>query len=71
MVRLGMSPMQAIQAATSTAARLLRWEGKVGVLSRGAFADVIALREDPLDDVAALSRIQFVMKGGVVWRNEP
>lgn len=71
MVRLGLTPMQAIQSATITAARLLRWDGKVGVLSRGAFADVIAVRDDPLEDVTALSRVQFVMKGGVVWRNDP
>lgn len=71
MVRLGLTPMQAMQSATITAARLLRWEGKVGVLSPGAFADVIAVRGDPLEDVSALSRVRFVMKGGVVWRNEP
>lgn len=71
MVRLGLSPMQAIQSATITAARLLRWQGKVGVLAPGAFADVIAVRGDPTEDVGALSHVQFVMKGGVVWRNEP
>lgn len=70
MVRLGQTPMQAIQAATVTAARLLRWDGRVGVIRHGAFADIIAVRDDPLGDISALERVTFVMKGGVVWRSE-
>lgn len=71
MVRLGLSRMQAIQSATVTAARLLRWEGQVGVVAPGAFADLIAVRDDPLGDITALTRVEFVMKGGAVWKAAP
>ena len=70
MVKLGLSPLQAIQAATLNAADLLGWAGKVGTLEPGAWADVIAVEGDPLKDVTTLERVKFVMKGGVVVRNE-
>jgi imidazolonepropionase-like amidohydrolase len=70
MVKLGLSPLQAIQAATLNAADLLGWSGKVGSLEPGAWADMIAVDGDPLQDVTTLERVRFVMKGGEVVKNE-
>ena len=70
MVRLGLTPLQAIQAATVNAADLLGWSGKVGTLDPGAWADLIAVDGDPGKDVTTLERVKFVMKGGEVVRNE-
>ena len=66
MVDYGMSPIEAIRSATTRAAELLRMEKQVGTLAPGAFADLIAVDGDPLADIAALQRVRFVMKGGVV-----
>jgi len=66
MVKWGMSPMQAIQAATVNAADLLGWNGKVGVVAPGAYADMVAVAGDPLADVTQLEHPTFVMKGGAV-----
>jgi imidazolonepropionase-like amidohydrolase len=68
MVRYGMTPMQAIQSATVNAADALGLAGQVGGLSPGAYADIIAVADDPLADVRALERVSFVMKGGVEQR---
>jgi imidazolonepropionase-like amidohydrolase len=70
MVKLGLSPLQAIQASTINAADLLGWSGKVGTLEPGAWGDVIAVDGDPLHDVTTLERVKFVMKGGEVVKNE-
>lgn len=70
MVEWGMTPMQAIQAATVNAADLLGTPGKVGVLKPGAYADLIAVKGDPLKDVSELERVQVVIKGGVVVKKE-
>jgi imidazolonepropionase-like amidohydrolase len=70
MVKLGLTPLEAIQAATVNAADLLGWSGKVGSLKPGAWADIIAVEGDPLKDVTTLERVKFVMKGGEVIRNE-
>lgn len=70
MVKLGLSPLQSIQAATVNAADLLGWSGKVGDLETGAWADIIAVDGDPLQDVTALEHVKFVMKGGAVVKNE-
>jgi imidazolonepropionase-like amidohydrolase len=70
MVKLGLTPLQAIQAATLNAADLLGWPGKVGTLEPGAWADIIAVDGDPLKDVTTLERVRFVMKGGEVVKNE-
>jgi len=70
MVKLGLTPLQAIQAATMNAADLLGWAGKVGSLEPGAWADIIAVEGDPLKDVTTLERVTFVMKGGEVVRND-
>jgi imidazolonepropionase-like amidohydrolase len=66
MVKLGMTPMQAIQAATVSAADLLGWSDRVGSIEPGRFADIIAVSGDPVTDVTVLERISFVMKGGQV-----
>ncbi len=66
MVKTGMTPMQAIQAATVNAAELIGWAGKVGELRPGAYADIIAVPGDPLTDISTLEHVTFVMKGGVV-----
>ncbi len=70
MVQFGMSPMEAIQAATVHAADLMGWSDRVGSLEVGKLADVIAVPGDPLADVRALERVSFVTKGGVVVRND-
>ncbi len=66
MVDDGMTPMQAIQAATSKGAELLDMSGKIGEISPGAFADVIAVDGDPLQDISILQQVKFVMKEGKV-----
>lgn len=68
MVRWGMTPMQAIQSATTVAAKLLGRERDVGGLSPGHWADLIAVEGDPLADISVLERVEHVMKGGVVVR---
>jgi imidazolonepropionase-like amidohydrolase len=66
MVEAGMPPMKAIQAATLEAARLLRAESELGSIEKGKLADLVAVKRDPLADVAALSDVAFVMKGGAI-----
>jgi imidazolonepropionase-like amidohydrolase len=70
MVEWGMKPIEAIQAATVSAADLLGWSDKVGTLETGHYADVIAVSGDPIADVRTLESVKFVMKGGVVARND-
>jgi imidazolonepropionase-like amidohydrolase len=70
MVEFGLTPMQAIRAATSSAADMLDEKGELGVVALGAFADIIAVRGDPLKDVKDLGKVRFVMKGGAVFKNE-
>jgi len=70
MVKWGMTPLQAIQAATISAAELLGWQDKVGQLVPGAYADLIAVKGDPLADVTVLERVDLVMKGGELFRNK-
>lgn len=69
MVEWGMTPMQAIQAATWNAADLLGWRDRVGAIKPGLYADLVAVDGDPLQDVSILEHVGFVMKGGVVDRN--
>ncbi len=69
MVEFGMTPMQAIQAATSKPAEMLGRAGELGVLAPGALADDVAVDGDPLRDVKALERVRFVMKDGKVYRD--
>jgi imidazolonepropionase-like amidohydrolase len=70
MTEFGMPPMDAIQSATSRAAALLDMEGKIGVVAPGAFADIIAVKEDPLHDIKTLENVRFVMKDGAVFKSE-
>ena len=70
MVALGMAPMDAIQSATSRAAEMLDAKGELGAIAAGAYADIIAVNADPLKDINALENVKFVMKNGVVYRNE-
>jgi imidazolonepropionase-like amidohydrolase len=70
MVKLGLSPLQSIQAATTNAADLLGWSDKIGTLEPGKWADIIAVDGDPLQDVTTLERVKFVMKGGEVVKND-
>jgi len=69
MVEYGMTPMQAIQAATIHAAQLIGWSGKVGAIAPGHYADIIAVDGDPLKTVEVLENVSFVMKGGKTYKN--
>jgi imidazolonepropionase-like amidohydrolase len=66
---LGMTPMQAIQTATTSAAELMSWSGKVGVVAKGSFADMVAVSGDPTKDITELEHVKWVMKGGKVWKD--
>ena len=70
MVKLGLTPLQAIQAATVNAADLLGWSDKIGSVEPGKWADIIAVDGDPLQDVTTLERVKFVMKGGTMVKND-
>jgi imidazolonepropionase-like amidohydrolase len=70
MVKWGMTPMQAIKAATSVPAELLEMSGKIGEITPGAFADIVAAKEDPLKNISALEHVGFVMKDGKVYKNQ-
>jgi imidazolonepropionase-like amidohydrolase len=69
MVEWGLTPMQAIQTATVNAATLLGWSDRVGEVTPGHYADLVAVTGDPLKDISELERVKFVMKGGVVQKN--
>jgi imidazolonepropionase-like amidohydrolase len=69
MVKWGMTPVQAIQAATIQAADLLGWADRIGRVAPGYYADIIAVEGDPLKDVQELEHVTFVMKGGVVYKS--
>ncbi|HTZ98299.1 MAG TPA: amidohydrolase family protein [Terriglobales bacterium] len=69
MVKLGLTPLQAIQSATISDADLLGWQDKVGAIEPGKWADIIAVDGDPLADVTTLEQVKFVMKGGEVVKN--
>ena len=68
MVKYGMKPLAALQADLLNGAKLLGWQGQIGALKPGYFADVIAVSGDPLQDISVLQKVEFVMKGGVVYR---
>jgi imidazolonepropionase-like amidohydrolase len=70
-VGLGQSPMAAIESATRIAAEAIGWGDRVGTLQPGHYADLIAVANDPLSDISELERVQFVMKGGVVYKTSP
>src|SRR5262249_7563967 len=68
-VQLGMTPLEAVRSATAVAADALGLTGQVGVAAKGAYADLVAVPGDPLQDVTALEKIDFVMKGGQVVKS--
>jgi imidazolonepropionase-like amidohydrolase len=68
MVKFGMSPLAVLQADLVNGAKLLGWEGQIGSLEPGYVADIVAVPGDPLQDVAVLSNVSFVMKNGIVYR---
>ena len=70
MVRYGMTPMQAIVAGTSNGATLLGMERDVGTVVVGKFADLVAVRGDPIQNIGALEHVDFVMKGGAVFKRD-
>lgn len=69
-VRFGMTPTQALMSATSLTAELLGWADSVGEIKPGMYADIIAVRGDPLDDISEMEDVDFVMKGGIVYKNK-
>lgn len=69
-VEWGMKPLDAIRAATINAADLLGQAGTVGVLDKSYYADIVAVRRDPLEDITILEDVSFIMKGGRVYRND-
>jgi imidazolonepropionase-like amidohydrolase len=70
MVKYGLTPMQAIQSATVNAADLLGWKDRTGSITKGKWADIIAVDGDPTTDVTILEHVKFVMKSGKVYKNE-
>ncbi len=68
MVKYGLSPLAVLQADLLNGAKLLGWDGQIGALEPGYFADVIAVEGDPLQDISALEKVGFVMKGGAVYK---
>jgi len=69
-VRFGMTPVQAIQSATVVTADLLGWEDRVGAIQPGLYADIVAVKGNPLADISELEDVDFVMKGGTVYKNQ-
>jgi imidazolonepropionase-like amidohydrolase len=70
LVKFGMTPPQAIRAATLEAAQLMGWQDRIGSVEPGKFADLVAVAGDPIADITELERVKFVMKGGQVFKNE-
>ena len=70
LVKFGMTPAQAIQSATTSAAEMMGWQDRIGSIEKDKFADIIAVSGDPLKDVSELERVKFVMKGGQVIRDD-
>ena len=64
LVKLGLTPIEAVQAATTVAADLMGWSDRIGSIEKGKFADLIAVDGDPLQDISVLQHVKFVMKGG-------
>ncbi len=71
MVKYGMTPLAVLQADMQNGAKLLGWSGEIGELKPGYYADIIAVRGAPLEDISAVGRVSFVMKGGAIVRPGP
>jgi imidazolonepropionase-like amidohydrolase len=69
-VDYGMSPLEAIRTATATPAEMLGWSDRIGTIEPGKLADIVAVVGDPLADITELENVRFVMKDGVVYKNE-
>ena len=69
MVKYGMTPVQAIRAATTTSAEMLGMQNDLGAIAAGKYADIVAVKGDPLSDISLLQKIDFVMKGGEVYKS--
>jgi imidazolonepropionase-like amidohydrolase len=69
MVQYGMKPLDVLRADLLNGARILGWENQIGVLKPGYFADIIAVDGDPIQDISAVQKVDFVMKGGVIYKN--
>lgn len=70
MVKYGMSPLAVLEADYRNDPKILTWQEEVGQLRRGFYADVVAVPGNPLRDITAVEHVEFVMKGGVVYRND-
>lgn len=72
MAEAGISSEDILLAATRYAAELLKWEDQIGTIQPGKFADIIAVKGNPLEDISSLNRdtISFIMKDGIVYKNE-
>ena len=69
MVQLGLTPVQSLQAGTVNAADLMGWSDKIGAIEPGHFADIVAVNGDPISDITILQHVDFVMKGGTVYKD--
>lgn len=70
MVQLGLTPVQSLQAGTVNAADLMGWSDRIGAIEPGKYADIVAVNGDPLSDITVLQHVDFVMKGGVVYKGD-
>jgi imidazolonepropionase-like amidohydrolase len=69
-VEIGMTPLQAIRTATTEAAELFGWSDRIGSIEAGKLADIIAVKENPLENIRTLEQVAFVMKDGKIFKNQ-
>ena len=68
MVKYGMTPLAALQADILNGAKVLGWQGQIGELKAGYFADIVAVSGNPLEDISVTQHVSFVMKAGVIYK---